>query len=36
MPTKEWLAEYEKKRAFTRCPNDLNAYFTLDMLAGKR
>ena len=36
MPTKEWLAEYEEKRAFTRCPNDLNPYFTLDMMAGKR
>lgn len=36
MPTKEWLDTYEAKRALTRCPNDLNSYFTLDMLAGKR
>ncbi len=36
MPTKEWLAQYEEKRALTRCPNDLNSYFTLDMLSGKR
>ena len=36
MPTQEWLAAYEKKRMLIRCPNDLNAYFSLDMLAGKR
>lgn len=36
MPTKEWLELYEQKRALTRCPNDLNCYFTLDMLAGRR
>lgn len=36
MPTKEWLEAYEKKRGLTRCPNDLNTYFTLDMMAGKR
>lgn len=36
MPTQEWLEAYEKKRALTRCPNDLNSYFSLDMLAGKR
>lgn len=36
MPTQEWLAEYEKKRRFTRCPNDLNTYFSLDILAGRK
>lgn len=36
MPTKEWLALYEQKRSLTVCPNDLNAYFTLDMLGGRR
>lgn len=36
MPTKEWMEAYEQKRALTRCPNDLNAYFILDVLAGKK
>ena len=34
-PTAEWLELYHKKRTWTRCPNDLNAYFSQREVCGK-
>lgn len=34
-PTAEWLQLYEQKRIWTRCPNDLNAYFTSKEICHK-
>lgn len=34
-PTPEWIQLYNKKRTWTRCPNDLNAYFTDKEVCGK-
>lgn len=34
-PTAEWLELYVQKRSWTRCPNDLNAYFSDKEVCGQ-